>query len=274
MEGRVKSADRVVMVLSAIADIPGGLSFTDLLNKTGLPKSSLHGIIQTMVVNSMITYDDVTRVYYFGPKMWELAMKYYDRLHLVPLAWPYVERLRDTCGQTVQMAVLEGQDVLYVAKAESHRPLQMASYVGSRLPAYATGLGKALLATMASSRLRTIFPKEPWRAFTKMTITRYDDLLEKLQQIREKGFAEDIGEYSPDIRCLAYPVLGLENMGVAAISVSISADEFASVDKGDVVQALHRECHLLARRLGSTDPEAWRQGTEIEFSPSVREKLL
>ncbi len=274
MDSLVKSADRVVIVLSAIADMPGGLSFTDLLNKTAIPKSSLHGIIQTLVATSMITYDESTRIYYFGPKMWELAMKYYDRLHLVPIAWPYIERLRDTCGQTVQMAVLEGHDVLYVAKAESHRPLQMASYVGSRLPAYATGLGKALLATLGDSRLRTIFPEEAWLPFTKNTITRYDELIQKLQQIRDKGFAEDTGEYSPDIRCLAYPVLGLENAGVAAVSVSISADDFSAVNRDDIVHFLRDECHILARRLGSTDPEAWRQRADIDFPVIVREKLL
>ncbi|MCL4495617.1 MAG: IclR family transcriptional regulator [Firmicutes bacterium] len=274
MEGLVKSADRVVTVLSAVAEIPGGLSFTELLNKTGIPKSSLHGIIQTLVADSMITYDELTRVYYFGPRLWELAMKYYDRLHLVPLAWPYIEQLRDTCGQTVQMAVLDGQDVLYVAKAESHRPLQMASYVGSRLPAYATGLGKALLATLTDSRLRTIFPQEPWPAFTKNTITRYDELIQKLKHIREQGFAEDMGEYSPDIRCIAYPVLGLENRGVAAVSVSVSADEFSSVKIHDLVRVLRKQCHLMARRLGSTDPEAWRQSADTDSSRAVREKLL
>lgn len=274
MDSVVKSADRVVIILAVMADVPGGLSFTDLLNKTAIPKSSLHGILQTLVNNSMLTYDDKNRLYYFGPRIWELAMKYYDRLHLVPLAWPYLEKVRDACKQIVQMAVLEGQDVLYVAKVESNHPLQLASHVGSRLPAYATGLGKALLATLSNDNVKAIFSNDSWPAFTNKTITQYEDLIAHLQHIREQGFAEDEGEYSPDIRCVAYPVLGLENNGVAAVSVSISADQFCHVRIQEIVDVLKEQCHLLAQRLGSTDPEAWRYGYKTIPSRNLREKLL
>lgn len=272
MESVVKSADRVVTVLTVLATAPTGLSFTDLLNKLELPRSSLHGLLQTLIQSKVIVYDPETKLYHFGPKIWELSMAYYHRIHLVPVAWPYLQRLRDQFDQTVQMAILEGTEILYVAKVESSHPLQLVSHVGSRLPAYATGLGKALLATLDSQTLEATWKHLDYEQFTENTLSSFDALCVELDRSRAQGFALDRGEYSADVRCLAYPILGFQNRGVGAISISLPAPSFTPILLNDLVGELQHIGQLISIQIGSADPDAWRKGSEPSLP--VRERLL
>jgi DNA-binding IclR family transcriptional regulator len=272
MDSVVKSADRVVTVLETLAATPTGLSFTDLLTKLGLPRSSLHGLLQTLVRSKMVVYEAESKRYHFGPKIWELSMAYYHRIHLVPIAWPYLQRLRDAFDQTVQMGVLDGTDILYVAKVESSHPLQLVSHVGSRLPAYATGLGKALLATQDLDTLEKTWREHPFQSFTDVTITTFDALRGELDKIRQQGYALDCGEYSSDVRCIAYPILGFQNFGVAAISVSMPVDSFTEAVLMRLAQELQRVGQLLSTQVGSDNPEAWRESRELH--PPIRASLL
>ncbi|EQD37767.1 transcriptional regulator, IclR family, partial [mine drainage metagenome] len=150
LERSVKSAERVVILLDALAHSPPGLSFSDLLISTDIPKSSLHGLLKTLLRRRIVAFDERSKTYMIGTKLWELAMAYTRQLQIVPLAWPDIEELSQKVGETVQMGVLDGADIVYIAKAESRHPLQMVSHVGSRLPAYATAIGKALLAGLST----------------------------------------------------------------------------------------------------------------------------
>lgn len=259
MESVVKSADRVVTVLTALAATPTGLSFTDLLNQLGLPRSSLHGLLQTLIQSNMVVYDADSKIYHFGPKIWELSMTYYHRIHLVPVAWPYLQRLRDKFDQTVQMGLLEGSEILYVAKVESSHPLQLVSHVGSRLPAYATGLGKALLATLDAKTLESEWKHMEYRRFTENTLGSFEDLLRDIAISRQQGFAMDQGEYSADVRCLAYPILGFQNRGIAALSVSLPVEFFTPGLLNELSGELQHIGHLISTQVGSAEPDAWRK---------------
>ncbi|MCY0898660.1 MAG: IclR family transcriptional regulator [Firmicutes bacterium] len=274
MESVVKSADRVVTVLSVLAEVPTGLTFTDLLARLELPRSSLHALLQTLLQSRMIVYDGETKLYHYGPKVWELSMSYYHRIHLVPLAWPYLQEIRDRTNQTVQMAILDGSDILYVAKIESSHPLQLVSHVGSRLPAYATGLGKALLATLGPSALDRVLKGVTFQRFTSNTVGSHDELVHELALTRERGYAVDHGEYSADVRCVAYPVLGFQNLGIASISVSCSVEQFVPDTVTELTELLRKAAYEISIRAGSGHPEAWRQeATDADRVP-VRATLL
>jgi DNA-binding IclR family transcriptional regulator len=268
----VKSADRVITVLSLLAEVPTGLTFTELLAKLELPRSSLHALLQTLIMSKMIVYDNETKLYHYGPKVWELSMAYYHRIHLVPLAWPYLQAVHDQVNQTIQMAILDGTEILYVAKIESSHPLQLASHVGSRLPSYATGLGKALLATLSPMELQRKWERSIFKPFTDNTVATYEDLVRELTLTRERGFAMDQGEYSPDVRCIAYPILGIQNVGVAAISISCPVEAFVPESMKTLAKILRHTAHEISTRVGSDNPEAWRNS--LTEKVPVRSTLL
>jgi len=254
---QVKSAQRVADILDVIAGHPAGLSFSDLLDATHLPKSSLHELLTTLTEQRLVRFEPLTKQYTLGSRVWEWATTYADRLQIVPTAWPFLQTMRNTLNETVQLAVLDQGDVMYVAKVESSHPLQLVSHVGSRLPAYATGIGQAMLAGLSESDLRARY-QDPLRTFTAATTGSIQALIEKLAQARQEGYAVDWGEYSPDVRCVARPILGIGNRVLAGVSVSMPQDRFDPAHKARVVDLLTQITADLSRICGATDPEAWR----------------
>jgi DNA-binding IclR family transcriptional regulator len=259
MDAQVKSAERVIRILDALSAHPPGLSFTELLTLTEIPKSSLHALLYTLSESKVVELDPKTRQYAPGPKLWELAMAYVRHLELVPLAWPWLEELRDRFDETVQMGVLEGGDVVYLAKAPSSHPLQLVSHVGSRLPAYATGIGKALLAGLGPAALRRLFPSETLKTYTPRTIGERELLLRELEDIRRRGYARDLGEYSLDVRCLAAPVVDFNGTVVAAISLTMASERFSAAREQEMVPVLLETVKRISERLGGVDWDMWRR---------------
>ena len=259
MEAQVKSAERVIRVLEAISGHPPGLTFTDLQAFTDVPKSSLHALLRTLTQNGVLELDPRTRRYGPGAKLWELAMAYLQHLEVVPLAWPFLEDLRDRLDETVQMAVLDGPDVVYVAKAQSGHALQLASHVGSRLPAYATGLGKALLAGLDQAQIVKRYGAAELPSFTAHTLPTVAHLLQDLDETRRRGYARDLGEYSEDVRCLAAPVVDVEGRPVAAVSLSMSRDRFSAKREAEMAPVLMDVVRAISRRLGGVEWDRWRE---------------
>ena len=255
--GAVKSAARVVEVLEAVARRPSGLTFTELLDATDIPRSSLHGLVHTLAGRGVIQLDLATKRYAPGPKLWELAMNYAQQLQLVPLAWPALESLRNAFDETVQMGVLNGPDVVYVAKASSSHPLQMVSHVGSRLPAYATGLGKALLAGLAPSAVQALLPAS-LPQYTRATLTTRAALQDDLAHVRARGYARDAGEYSGDVRCVAAPVVEHTGAVVAAVSVTMASERFSPEREAAIAPALVEAVERVSGQLGCLDWDRWR----------------
>jgi DNA-binding IclR family transcriptional regulator len=253
----VKSAQRVLSILELLAQNPTGLHFTDLSEKSEVPKSSMHQLLNTLGENRMIQFEPETRKYLLGIRIWELAMDYINHLSIPQYAQPFLERLRDSYDETVQMAILDGVDVVYVSKIASNRPVQLTSQVGSRLPAYGTGIGKALLACFSPQHVEKLHPETIFHSYTSTTITTREKLIRELLETKERGYARDLGEYSPEIRCVAVPVLGFGNQPVAAISISVLEEQFSK--ESSLVNGLLECAEDLSRHLGSTDPVAWRQ---------------
>ncbi|WP_085524407.1 IclR family transcriptional regulator [Tuberibacillus sp. Marseille-P3662] len=250
----VKSAYRVMYILEALSNNPIGLTFTDLNTKLELPKSSLNQLLNTLLEMNMIRYEAKIKTYTLGAKIWEFAMAYSNNLPVNQIVQPYLEKLRNDYDETVQMAVLDGADVVYMAKIPSSQPLQLSSQVGSRLPAYVTGIGKALLACLSTQQLLDIYPEPKLDAYTEKTITKRDRLLEELNEIRERGYARDLGEYSSEIRCVAAPILGFGNSPVAAISFSVWEEQELKEKEASLSRALSACTKELSLRLGATEP--------------------
>ncbi len=263
----VKSAKRVADLLQIIAQHPPGLTFSELLAASDLPKSSLHSLLTTLVAEQMLRYEPISRQYGLGGRLFEMAAAYSRQLQIVPAAWPFMLAIRDELDETVQLAVLDGPMVVYVAKVESSYPLQLASSVGSRLPAYATGIGKALLATLPEAQLAALYA-EPLTQFTDRTPASLGDLAERLRQAKAEGYAVDWGEYSADVCCVAVPVIGSEHTGVAALSVSVPASRFDDGRRTNAVQCLRRLSASLSLQLGASQPDAWRDGDELSVPES------
>lgn len=254
----VKSAQRVATALQFLANNPSGSSYSDLQRSLDLPKSSLHALLDTLVQTKLASFDKAAKRYALGPLVWELAVAFSNQLQIVPLALPHLERLGATFGETVQLAILDHTEVVYVAKTASRHPIQLVSNVGTRLPAYATGLGKALLACLSEEQIERLYPNPVLERFTPDTLTTISQLSEELETTRLRGYATDRGEYSSGINCIAVPIVTAANVPKAAISISIPVQRYGQYDEQTLVEALVSEAYTVARKLGALSPDSWR----------------
>ncbi|WP_053202533.1 IclR family transcriptional regulator [Jiangella muralis] len=216
----VKSAQRTLEVLELVARHPDGLTFVDLVEKLPYPKSSLHGLLQTIVAMRWLTFDPRERTYLIGVRPWEVGQSFRRYRDLTVHARRALREASRQLDETVQLGVLDDLDVVYIDKVEGARMLRLVSHVGSRLPAYVTGIGKALLSGLPESELRAHYAGRELTRYTPRTITSGDELITVIDQVRERGYATDDGEHTSGVYCVAVPVR-TDGGVVAAISCSV-----------------------------------------------------
>jgi DNA-binding IclR family transcriptional regulator len=221
----VKSADRVLAILEYLAT-EGKAPFGAIVRDLGLPLSSAHQLLQTILWRGFIELDESTRLFKLGFRLWEVAQSYAMTDDLVSLAQPLMDELTSITTETVQLARLEGIDNVYLAISESPHPMKLVSSVGKRLPAHATGLGKVLLASLDAEELDRRLSGVTLARFTERTITDRAALLGELKRVRAKGFGYDNEEYVIGCRCVAAPVRDAIGHVVAAMSVSVPTPRF------------------------------------------------
>jgi IclR family transcriptional regulator, KDG regulon repressor len=250
----VKSTERALRVIELLTG-EASLDFSAICAQLTLPKSSAHALLATMRDMGFIHFDEVTRRYSLGPRLWEAGQAYIEKLDIARLADPYMRRVRDQLGETVQLAILDGIENVYVGKMESAHALQLVSRLGSRLPAYTTGLGKTLLAALPDAEVLRRLGGIDMKRFTARTITDPGRLLAELEKIRRRGYATDTGEYTEGVYCLAFPIKAPTGT-VAAMSVSIPEVRVTAEVRRHAAAVMIAETGALSRQLGASDAAA------------------
>ena len=217
----VKSAERVLDVIELLTREVHGLTFVEITAELGWPKSSSHALLQTMTRRGYLSLDEASRRYTLGLRIWEAGQAYNLYDDLVRQARPVMERVVDDLDEIAQLAIRDGRYNVYLAKVDCRQPMQLISSVGRRLPCYATGLGKALLAELSDAELDQLYPEPTLPRFTPSTIGDVQTLKSVLAEVRQRGYATDNEEYTRGLRCIAVPVRGRSGETLAALSCSI-----------------------------------------------------
>lgn len=224
----VKSAQRVLRILDLLAEREAPLSFTEIADTLGYPRSSVHNLLRTMVQSGWAELDADSRRYTLGIRAWQAGNTYLRAVNLADRARPHMERIRDALGETVQLAVRDGRHNVYIAKVDGSQMLVLASAIGRRLEAHATGVGKVLLAGLPEDECRKLLEAQPLERFTEHTITDLEQMRAELAQIRLQGYSMDNEEYTLGVRCVAVPVRDHTGQVVAGMSVSVPTIRFGA----------------------------------------------
>ena len=217
----VKSANRALEIIDFISE-RGSATFPEILEAQGLPRSSGHGLLQTLVASGWLEQHPLTRRYTLGLRTWQVGQHYDGHRLLTEKAKPIMDALAQSTGETVQIARLDGIENVYIAISPSPNPMRLASTVGMRLHAHATGIGKVLLGSIdpgeAERRLRQIvLPR-----LTEKTVTDVDELMRLVERASFTGFAIDDEEFIDGCRCVAVPVTNESDTGISsAISITM-----------------------------------------------------
>jgi DNA-binding IclR family transcriptional regulator len=217
----VKSADRALAIVEFVAS-KGTATFTEILEALSLPRSSAFGLLNTLVNSGWLDHDVRTKRYTLGLRAWQVGQMYSGHRDLAHLAKPVMDRLVGQLGETVQLARLEGIENVYIAISESPQPMRLASSVGMRLHAHATGIGKALLSMIDAEDSRTRLSSVALPRLTERTVTDVDQLEGLIDEARRRGYAIDDEEFVSGCRCVAVPLLvSKDGDVVTAMSVTM-----------------------------------------------------
>jgi len=246
----VKSAGRVLTLIQLLTEHSQGLTFTELQEVTGWPRSSLYGLVRTMAERNHLSFNSQNQKYRIGIRLWEAGQGFEQGVELANLAMPHLEAAKEQLGETVQLAVLDGIENIYIAKSEASHTLRLDSFVGARLPAFATGLGKVLLAGLEEAELDHRLRNVILVAHTSTTITDMVALREVLRKIRAQGYALDNQEYTLGVCCTAVPIYGSTGTVVASISVSIPSVRVSEGVEAEALRVLSETSRSLSAELG------------------------
>lgn len=213
MDTTVLKALRVLEALAA-KEAPRGV--TEIADELGLTKANGHRLLRTLLAAGYVSQDDASKRYRLSLKLWQLGITALDRLDLTDAVRPDLRALADAADESVQLAVMEGDSVVYIDKADSRHALRATTQVGSRVHPYCVSTGKALLAFSDGALDRLTFPLA---AFTPATITTRDRLERELAAVRRRGYAVNRGEWRQGIWGVAAPIRDATSTPVAAISV-------------------------------------------------------
>ena len=157
----------------------------------------------------------------------------------------------ETCDETVHVAILEGTDVIYIAKVDSTHAVRMVSAAGRRLPAHCTSVGKMLLASLPEAELAARVPDgAELTAMTPNSITEPAALREALAAIRRRGLAVESRESNPDVSCVAAPVQDRSGRVVAALSISVPMIRWSEERQEELAALAVKGARQLSERLG------------------------
>ena len=249
-EPRVKSADRVMAVLDHLGEVEFA-TFAEIAAELELPKSSAHGLLRTMQSRGYVAFDDSRKGYRLGHRIWELARFGRHTEELRTLLKPLMDELRDRTGETVQLAVLDGAEAVYLELSQSTHPVKLTSRAGIRLPAHTSAIGKSLLSTLDPDELeRRLAPVKLVR-LTPHTIGDLPSLLAEIERVRRQGYSVDNEEFAIGLRCVAMPISDLQERPVAAMSVSMPTPRYTRTVALDARRALAETAALAAARLGN-----------------------
>jgi DNA-binding IclR family transcriptional regulator len=252
---QVKSAGRALDIIEVLSSSPNGMGFVELARLQRIPRSSLHALLSVLTERGFVDLDSHSRTYTLGIRAWEVGQGYVTQRDLVGNARPVMERVVEAINETVQLAVLDGIENVYLAKVDCSHPVRLQSEVGKRLYAHATGLGKALLAGLAEAELHVRFSGLALPKMNHHTIHEFPDLVQRLEIVRAIGFAVDDQEYTEGLRCVAVPIVDRDGQTVAALSASIPLTRAGPEQMAAALREIAAASIDISRRLGSTTPD-------------------
>lgn len=254
-EGTVSKA---LSVLDQVAGFGRPVRFSELLEASDYPKATLYRLLQTLLHQSMVSFDPDRQTYSLGVRLVRLAHQAWRQSSLAPVAQPYVEELSQIVGETVHLAQLDNGQVLYVDKRNARVPVEMFSQAGRVGPVYCTGVGKAMLAFVPEAEQDKIIVQQSFHRFTDHTYTSAVALRDELNEIRARGYAFDREEHEPGIICIAVPILTQNGRVIGGLSLTSTTARHSLTSLEAHLPAIKTTVSRIAE-----DAEAWRFPDQI-----------
>ncbi len=217
----VQSLERGLSVIRAFDEDHRELTLSDVARATGLTRAAARRFLLTLVKLGYVHFDSGR--FSLRPRVLELGFAYLSSLSLPEVAQPHLEALVAKVNESSSISVLDDMDVVYVVRVPTRRIMSITLAVGTRLPAYATSMGRVLLASLSEEELDGRLARLDIEPLTKRTVKNVDALRTTLDRVRRQGFAVTDQELEEGLRSAAVPVRDASGTVVAALNVSVHA---------------------------------------------------
>lgn len=250
--GPTSVLERVFAILDCFSAEEPELTLAELASRTAIPKSTVHRLAKLLVERRLLKRTDAG--FGLGIRLFELGELVGERRDLRDASLPFLEELFELTHETIHLGVLEGNEVLYFVKIVGYKAFALPTRTGGRWPAYASALGKVLMAFGPADPLQ-ILPSAGLKPLTPYTIIDPHRLQRELAIVRRVGTAIESQEAVLGNACVAAPIFGSAGHLVAAVSISGPPMRLRPVQRAPLVR---RTAAKITQRISGQSPEGWR----------------
>lgn len=244
-----KTLERSLSILQLIADRKNGITLQEIANEMDMAKSSAFVIVQTLLeLNYITTIRDNDKKYCLGIETFSLGMKYVNDMSLVNQCEVFLKPIAEKYNKTAFVAVLNGTKIVYVYKYVAEKAMLASCALGTRKDAYATALGKAILAFLPREEQNAILDATHFKAYTDYTITSKEKLLDELDKTKRRGYSLDVKELENITSCCGAPIFDYNGGAIAAVSLSDIYNE--NLDDVVIAEELKETALQISKSLG------------------------
>jgi DNA-binding IclR family transcriptional regulator len=219
MSESIRAVDRALDILLCFTRQTPELTMTQIAEQVGIHKSTVHRLLGTLEKKRFVERNQSTGIYRPGIRLLQVAYLSLEHNDLRRLAAPFLRILADQSLETVDLAVMDDNEIIYIDVIESPQRVKLAAAIGMRLPTYCTASGKAILAHLSEDRIkRTLAGGMPQH--TERTLVTPEALFETLRLVREQGVAFSEQEYEEGINAIGAPILDINRLPIASVAVA------------------------------------------------------
>ena len=249
MSESIRAVERALDVLLCFSRQTPELTMTQIAEQVGMHKSTVHRLLGTLERKRFLQREPATGLYRPGIRLIQMAYLPLEHNDLRRLATPFLQKLCDESLETVDLAVLDDQEVIYLDVIESPQRVKLAAATGMRLPAYCTASGKAILAFLPDEAVQRTL-RGGMRRYTAGTLATPEALFEHLQQVRERGFALSEQEYEQGINAIGAPILDQNNRPLGSVAVAGPAYRLTRERMLEIGQLILDTVHEISHEVG------------------------
>ncbi|QMU59755.1 MAG: helix-turn-helix domain-containing protein [Boseongicola sp.] len=218
-QNTIKSLDRAMEIFEYLSET-SGKPLSALSSEMNQSPATVYRVLTTLQQRQLVEFDATDQTWHIGPQAFVIGAKFLRRTSLVDRARLILRQLMEETGETANLGVEQGPNVLFVSQVETHENIRAFFPPGTLSPLHASGIGKALLANKEPGWIAKSLGHTPLEEFTPQTITNLEQLADDLKVTRDRGYAFDAEEKNLGMRCIAAAVFDMHGEAVAGISVS------------------------------------------------------
>jgi IclR family acetate operon transcriptional repressor len=250
----VQSLTRGLSILECLARTEGGLTLTDIGHRVDLPPSTTHRLLATLEKMGYVYQAGDLGLWYVGLQAFTVGSSFLANRDFATHSHAYMRRLMEQSGETANLAILDGTEAVFIDQVQCRETMRTIVKLGSRVPLHASGVGKAIFASLPDDQIDALLKVKGLPRITENTITSPETMWASVRVIRQRGWSFDDEEHLPGTRCVAAPIYDEHEEPLGAISLAGPSTRLTDERIRQLGPVVSHFAEEITRRLGGHWP--------------------